>query len=74
MTDDFDLRDIFLEATAEIQEVIREVMEELTEPQELEQIRQMWAAATDEQKEQIMRENPEEYKALMDAINERKSK
>jgi hypothetical protein len=72
MTDDFDLRDIFLEATADIQEIVREVMEELTEPQELEQIRQMWAAATDEQKEQIMRENPEEYKALMDAINERR--
>jgi DNA-binding MarR family transcriptional regulator len=72
--DEFDLRDIFLEATAEVQEIVREVMDELTEPQELEQIRQMWAAATDEQKEQIMRENPEEYKALMDAINERKSK
>ena len=72
MSDDFDLKDIMLEATAEIQEIVREVMDELTEPQELEQIRQAWAAATDDEKEQFMQENPDEYRMLMDAIKERR--
>lgn len=70
--DDLDIRDIMLEATAEIQEIVREVMDELTEPHELEKVRQMWAAAPDEIKEQFMNEQPDDYRSLMESLNERR--
>jgi hypothetical protein len=71
MTETFDLRDIMLEATAEIQEIVREVLEELAEPQMLAEIQKQWTSLPDDQKEQFMRENPDEYRALMDAIERR---
>lgn len=67
----FELRDIILEATAEVQEVIREVMEDLTAPMVREQIRRQWATMPDEMKEQFMRENPEEYRILMEDMERR---
>jgi hypothetical protein len=60
-----------LEATAEIQEIVREVLEELAEPQMLAEIQKQWTSLPDDQKEQFMRENPDEYRALMDAIERR---
>lgn len=67
----FDLRDIMLEATAEIQEIVREVLEELAEPQMMAEIQKHWASLPDDQKEQFMRENPDEYRTLMDAMERR---
>jgi len=64
----FDLRDIMLEATAEIQEIVRDVLNELAEPHVLAEIQRQWATLPDDQKEKFMNENPDEYRALMDAM------
>lgn len=69
--DALDMRDILLEATAEVQEIFREVLEELAEPMEAEKVRLMWAQLPDEAKEQFMRENPEEYRMLMEEMERR---
>jgi len=69
--DDFDLRDVMLEATAEVQELIREVMTELAEPQMKAKVREAWMSAPDEMKDQFANERPEEYRALMAAMEER---
>jgi negative regulator of genetic competence, sporulation and motility len=68
MTNDFDMRDILLEATAEVQEIFREVMEELIEPMEMEQARMLWSQLPDEAKELFAKENPDEYRMLMEQI------
>lgn len=65
----FDLRDLLLEVTAEITEIIREAMQELAAPQMESQLRQAWATAPDEMKEQFKRERPQEFSALMGALN-----
>lgn len=72
MANDFDLNDIILEATAEVQEIVRELLEELAEPYMQAQIRQAWMSAPDEMKDQFASERPEEYRALMSAMEERK--
>ena len=64
MENDFDLRDLMLEATAEIQEIIREVMTDLTAPQIKQKILESWTTAPDELKEQFAQERPEEYQAI----------
>jgi hypothetical protein len=69
--DDFDLNDIMLEAAAEVQEIIRELMQELAEPHIRAQVRQAWMSAPDEMKARFASERPEEYRALMSAIEER---
>lgn len=63
-----DLRDIFLEATAEVQAVVREILEEWAEPMHKAQALQMWAQLTDEEKELYAQANPELIREL---INER---
>jgi hypothetical protein len=68
---DLDLNDILLEATAEVQEIVRELMQELAEPHMRAQIRQAWMSAPDEMKDQFAKERPEEYRALMNALEER---
>jgi hypothetical protein len=70
--DDLDLRDIMLEATAEVQEIIRELLEELIEPHDKETIRETWMSAPEELRDQFANERPEEYRALMNALEERK--
>ena len=66
--DDFDIRDIMLEAIAEVQEIVREALQELALPQMKAQVRQTWASAPDEMKEAFNTERPEEYKQLMDFL------
>ncbi len=51
MTDDFDLNDIMLEATAEVQEIIRELMVELSLPQQNRALPQSRMSAPDEMKD-----------------------
>ena len=63
--DDFDSRDILLEATAEVQEIIRDILTDLTAPQVKEQILTSWMTAPDEIKERFAQERPEEYAELM---------
>jgi len=66
--DEFDMRDLMLEATAEVQEIVRELMQDLTMPMIKAQVKQMWMTAPDEMKEQFKAERPEEYAALMDMM------
>ncbi|MBI5942881.1 MAG: hypothetical protein HY864_00815 [Chloroflexi bacterium] len=63
-----DLRDVMLEAQAEVQAVMREVVADLMEPQILAQLRQMWAGLPDELKEQFMTAKPDEYEGLMNML------
>lgn len=63
-----DLKDLILEATAEVQETVREVMQELSEPRMTQGINQLWISMPDEMKENFKRERPAEYAALMDVI------
>ena len=69
---DLDLNDLMLEATAEVQEIIREIMEELAEPHMKEQAAAMWARMPDEMKELYAQERPEEYRAIMELLDERR--
>ena len=69
---DLDLNDLMLEATAEVQEIIREIMEELAEPQMKAQAAAMWARMPDEMKELYAQERPEEYRAIMELLDERR--
>jgi hypothetical protein len=68
MSEDFDIRDLMLDAQAEVQEIVREVVQDLLKPQMMAQIRQMWMAAPEDIKEQFKRERPEDYAALMDEL------
>lgn len=65
-----DIRDILLEAAAEVQEAVREMMEELVHPQRLLALRAMWMQAPDEMKEEFAQTHPDEYRMLMDEMNE----
>ena len=67
-----DLRDTMLEVTADVQETMREVMQELIEPTMMDDLTQMWASMPEKAKEQFKREKPAEYAALMDVISERR--
>ena len=66
--DPLDLRDLMLEATAEVQEIVREVLTELAEPQAMNDVHQMWSQMPDQMKEQFASENPEDYQAMMDGM------
>jgi hypothetical protein len=61
-----DMRDIFLEAVAEVQEIVRDVMQELAAPQMQQQVAAMWATSPDDIMEQFKQERPQEYAALME--------
>jgi hypothetical protein len=64
----FDLRDVMLEAQAEVQDVVREVMEELSMPKMLEEFRLMWAKLPPEKKAKYQQENPEDYAMLIELM------
>lgn len=64
-----DMKDLLLEVMAEIAEIFREVIQELAGPQMESQLQQAWATAPEEMKEQFKRERPQEYSALMAALN-----
>jgi hypothetical protein len=65
----FDLRDLMLEASAELQDILREVAAEIAEPQMMEQFAEMWATLPMEMREQFANEKPEEYQRLMDLLS-----
>lgn len=65
---DIDIRDVTLEAQAEVQGIIREVVQELMRPQMMAQVKQMWLNAPDEMKELFKRERPQEYAELMEDL------
>lgn len=67
----FEPKDIMLEATAEVQQIVREVMEELAEPQTRAEVMQMWMTMPDGLKEQYAADNPDEHRALMELMSRR---
>ena len=73
MDDEFDVNDIMLEAVAEVQEILRELMMELSAPRAQGQIAQAWATQPDEMKDQFASERPDDYAALMNTLEERKT-
>lgn len=65
MSDRLDLRDVMLEAIADVREIFREVMIEATAPMVDMELRQMWAQMPQELKDRLAAERPEEYEMLM---------
>ncbi len=69
MSDRLDLRDVMLEAIADVREIFREVMIEATAPMVDMELRQMWAQMPQELKDRLAAERPEEYEMLMKQIS-----
>jgi hypothetical protein len=62
---DIDLRDIMLEAIAEVREVFRAVMIDLTKPMVELELARVWSTLPPEMKDRMRQEMPEEYEMLM---------
>lgn len=65
MATDFDLRDVILEAQADITELMREVMIEIQTPQILEEAAKEWYRLPADKKAKFKEEEPAAYAALM---------
>ena len=63
-----DIRDLMLEAQAEVGAVMRDVVREMMEPQIMAQLKATWVQLPDVMKEQFKRERPQEYAELMSTI------
>lgn len=66
--DQLDFRDILLESIADVREIVRDVMIEMTAPMMDMELKKMWAQMPQELKDKLAAERPEEYQALMDHI------
>ena len=64
-----DFRDMMLECTAEVKEIFRETMIELTEPMMEMELKMTWAQLPAELKDKLAQERPEEYAMLMKQLN-----
>lgn len=69
MSNGIDFRDMMLECTAEVKEIFRETMIELTEPIIEMELKMMWAQMPAELKDRLAQERPEEYAMLMKQMN-----
>lgn len=63
-----DLRDVTLEAAADVQALVREVLQELAEPALIEKVRRVWSTMPDEMKAQFEQDAPDEFRAFMDLL------
>lgn len=72
MSNGIDVRDVMLEAQAEAQEIMREVVKDLMRPQIIAQVKMMWMNAPEDVKELFRRERPQEYAELMEDLKPRK--
>lgn len=61
-----DLREIMLEAQAEVAEAMREVARDMALPQMVDTFRRTWTQLPQKMKEKFQKEKPEDYKALME--------
>jgi hypothetical protein len=68
MANDFDMRDILLEAQAEFSEIMRDVMGELAMPQMIDALRMQWMTIPDEAKEMLKQQNPGMYKQIVEQM------
>lgn len=65
MPDNIDLRDLELEAQAELGEIVDEVMAELMEPMIQRAVRMRWATLSDEAREKIKAGYPDIYDQIV---------
>lgn len=72
MDDTFDYRDLLLEAYADFQEIVTELLQELQMPQMLEALRVRWMTMPDEAKEQVKELYPDMYDEIMEMIGQQK--
>lgn len=63
-----DLRDVTLEAAADVQALVRDVLQELAEPALIEKVRLVWSTMPDEMKAKFEQDAPDEFRALMDLL------
>lgn len=63
-----DLRDVMLEVVAGVQETMRELEQEIVEPQIMEAVVEAWTLQSAEVKEKVKRERPEAYAAMMELL------
>ncbi len=63
-----DYQDLILECAADVKEMFRQAVIELTQPRMEIQLRQQWATMPQELKDRLAAEHPEEYNALMKHI------
>ena len=70
MDSSFDIRDVVLEAQAEVQEIMREVQQEIALPLMMEQFMMQWAQMPEEMKARFANERPQQYAALMDTMKD----
>ena len=66
--DALDLKDLMLQAEAEVQAIIRESMQELQLPMMLNALHMQWMTLPDQLKEKLRKEQPEAYQVLMDTL------
>jgi len=63
-----DFKDVMLEAVADVQGIMREVVRDLQMPVVEKKVLEMWTNLPDEMKEQFKKDNPEAYRALMQSM------
>lgn len=68
-----DIKDLMLEAQAELQEAVRSIAAELAKPRMMAEVRKAWVTAPDALKEQFKQERPEDYAALMKELKRRQT-
>lgn len=69
-----DMRDLILESSAEVREMFREAVIELTQPILDMELKRQWAMLPAEIKDKLAQERPEEYAELMKYIGGRNGK
>jgi len=65
-----DLRDMMLEAQADVQDVVQEVMQEIMLPQMVNALRLRWGTVPDDAKEMLKKNQPDTYHRLMQMMEE----
>ena len=63
-----DFQDLFLEAQATAQAIVRELLEEWQEPLLKTQIAIFWSAMSPEEKEQFRQEHPDDYEKFVEFV------
>ena len=69
-----DMRDLILESSAEVREMFRETVIELTQPIVDMELKRQWAMLPPEIKDKLAAERPEEYAELMKYLGGRNGK
>lgn len=66
----FDMQDAVLAATADVQRLVMETLQEMGEAEMLKKVRQMWMTMPPEMKEKFKDDRPEEYARLVRSFDD----